>query len=130
MHKLFIFLNRTITNLKRSLLDEEIQEERAQKTDYYKSTKSKYYLITNRLLNFHLLLLYYSKYKYYIFSEPKIDGFEHDLLQEIREAKPVPPPPPVPVVYKEDGDLHYCKYLTSLMKELPTKKKKLKKKYN
>ncbi|CAI6355160.1 unnamed protein product [Macrosiphum euphorbiae] len=51
----------------------------------------------------------------------KSDTFEDLILKELRESRPVAPSTNCSI--EEDGDLHYCKYLASLMKNIPKKKK-------
>eukprot|EP00102_Acyrthosiphon_pisum_P021367 XP_016658577.1 PREDICTED: uncharacterized protein LOC107883322 [Acyrthosiphon pisum] len=51
----------------------------------------------------------------------KSDTFEDSILKELRESRPVAPSTNCTI--EEDGDLHYCKYLASLMKNIPKKKK-------
>jgi len=51
----------------------------------------------------------------------KNDTFEDSILRELRESRPVTPSTNYSV--EENGDLHFSKYLASLMKDIPKKKK-------
>lgn len=55
------------------------------------------------------------------FSEMKMnDSFEEAILKELCESRTVPPAPPIE--NHQDGNLHFCHYLTSLMNDMPRKK--------
>lgn len=52
----------------------------------------------------------------------KNNTFEESILNELRESRPVAPTR-APPTNEENGDLHFCKYLAHLMKNMTEKKK-------
>ncbi|KAL5236532.1 hypothetical protein ACI65C_003942 [Semiaphis heraclei] len=55
-------------------------------------------------------------------SGSKNNTFEESILKELRESRPVAPTR-APPTNEENGDLHFCKYLAHLMKNMTEKKK-------
>lgn len=52
----------------------------------------------------------------------KNNTFEESILKELRESRPVAPTR-APPTNEENGDLHFCKYLAHLMKNMTEKTK-------